>query len=277
MRGQILIAICSDIAIQHALQATSTAIGMHCITPDFPAAGTLDADLLREVSFFDFEFGGKNEWDGAETRYAASCLRQLSSTHCREYYPEWAFEPLLRTGGRARNGPLKVMDIGCGPVSVLRWGAIHGEISITGVDPILDMYALMLARHGFDALPKIHCDHEISGFAEDLDRLLPDEDFDVIYTQNSLDHTQQPAQVIEIIGRKLAPNGLAVFQVATREGTRQKWDQLHKTDIYTKQGVLMYAHQDGVERSLLSATSRLHLKHTQVDTPKWLACVVEKR
>jgi SAM-dependent methyltransferase len=169
------------------------------------------------------------------------------------------------------------MDIGCGPISILRWGAIEGEISITGVDPILDMYALVLARHGLDALPKIRCDREINGFAEDLDRSVPDDDFDAIYTQNSLDHTQQPAVVIENIGRKLAPHGLAVFQVATREGTRQNWDQLHKTDIYLKNGMLMYAHQHSPERPLLSPTSHLHLKHVQSDSPEWLACILEKR
>ncbi len=134
-----------------------------------------------------------------------------------------------------------------------------------------------MARHGLDALPKIRCDREINGFAEDLEVLLPDDEFDVIYTQNALDHTQQPARVIENMARKLAPHGLAVIQVATREGTRQKWDQLHKTDIYLKNGVLMYAHQDGPERPLLSSESHLRLKQVQTDTPEWLACVLEKQ
>jgi SAM-dependent methyltransferase len=139
------------------------------------------------------------------------------------------------------------------------------------------MYAVVLARHGLDALPKIRCDREINGFAEDLEILVSDNDFDVIYTQNALDHTQDPARVIENIARKLAPHGLAVIQVATREGTRQKWDQLHKTDIYLKDKVLMYAREHGQERPLLSADSRLQLKHVEIDTPDWLACIVEKQ
>ena len=275
-RGDIVIAICSDPALQKSWQSACEKTGVHFIVPEYPPAGTLDNDFVREVSHFDFEFGGKNEFDGAPTRYAANCLRQLSSTHSKDFYPIWAFAPLLR-GPNARQRPLKVMDIGCGPVSVLRWGAVHGEISITGVDPILDMYALVLARHGLDALPKIRCDREIVGFGEDLEALLADGDFDAIYTQNALDHTQDPARVIENISRKLAPNGLAVIQVATREGTRQKWDQLHKTDIYLKDNVLMYAHQHTPERPLLSTESRLHLKHVECNTPDWLACILEKR
>jgi SAM-dependent methyltransferase len=274
--GEVVIALFKDQTLQKAIQARCEESGATSIVPDFPPAGTLDSDLLREVSFFDFEFGGKNEWDGAPTRYAAHCLRQLSSTHSKDLYPAWAFEPLL-SGPAARERPLKVMDIGCGPVSVLRWGAIQGEISITGVDPNLDMYALILSRHGLDALPQIRCDRDINGFAEDLDDLLPDEDFDVIYTQNALDHTQQPARVIENMAQKLAPHGLAVIQVATREGTRQKWDQLHKTDIYLKNGALMYAHHHEPERPLLSYDSRLRLKQVRTDTPEWLACVLEKQ
>ncbi|HEX2477096.1 MAG TPA: class I SAM-dependent methyltransferase [Lacipirellulaceae bacterium] len=274
--GETVIAIFKDQSLQKEVQARCEKSGATSIVPHFPPAGTLDSDLLREVSFFDFEIGGKNEWDGAPTRYAAHCLRQLSSTHTKDSYPAWAFETLLRAPG-GRQQPLKVMDIGCGPVSVLRWGAIQGEISITGVDPNLDMYALVLARHGLDALPKIRCDRDINGFAEDLNTLIPDDDFDVIYTQNALDHTQQPARVIKNMARKLAPHGLAVIQVATREGTRQKWDQLHKTDIYLKNGALMYAHQHEPERQLLSPESRLRLKHVQTNTPEWLACVLEKR
>jgi SAM-dependent methyltransferase len=274
--GEVAIALFNDEALLNACRARCEKSGATCIAPEYPPLGGLDNDLVREVAFFDYEFGGKNEWDGAPTRYAAHCLRQLSSTHGKDMYPAWAFQPLLR-GPAARQRPLKVMDIGCGPVSILRWGAIQGEISITGVDPNLDMYGLVMARHGLDALPKIRCDRELNGFAEDLETLLPDDDFDIIYTQNALDHTQQPARVIENIARKLAPHGLAVIQVATREGTRQNWDQLHKTDIYLKNGALMYAHQNGPERPLLSPESRLRLKHVQMNTPDWLACALEKQ
>ncbi len=93
--GQIVIALFNDQTLLRACQASCEKSGTTCIVPALPRAG-LDNDLLREVSFFDFEFGGKNEWDGAPTRYAAHCLRQLSSTHSKDLYPSWAFEPLLR-------------------------------------------------------------------------------------------------------------------------------------------------------------------------------------
>src|SRR5262249_18401817 len=149
-------------------------------------------------------------------------------------------------------------------------------ISITGLDPLLDMYPLVLARHGFDNLPKIRCDREIVGFGEDLDSLLPRDKFDIVYTQNALDHTQEPMRVVEQIGRRLAPHGLSVIKVATREGPRLKWDQLHKTDIFLKDGELMFNHQHTPERPLLSPASGLRIKHVECDTPEWLACILER-
>ncbi|MFO0792268.1 MAG: class I SAM-dependent methyltransferase [Pirellulales bacterium] len=266
-KGDFVISLCERF---WELWPACNELGAHCIGPEFPPLGTFDNDLVREVSFFDHEFGGKNEWDGSPTRYSINCLQQLSSANCRDYFPAWAFELVPLTVPR----PLKVMDIGCGPVSMLRWGAIQGDIAITGLDPLIEMYTLVLARHGLDRLERIRCHQEVNGVAEDMDLLLPDQLFDVIYTQNALDHTQQPSVVVENVSRHLAPLGLFAVQVATREGTRQNWDQLHKTDIYVANGQIMFAHQDGIEHPLLPET--LRLKKIFEDTPDWLAFVAEK-
>jgi SAM-dependent methyltransferase len=280
-QGQVLIAIGEDTEVTkarlvigdetQALQKRCDKNGVMCLVPDLGQFGTIENDLLREVSFFDHELSGKNEWDGSPTQYADGFLRLFSSTHCRDSFPEWAF-----THVKSTRRPLKVMDIGCGPISMLRWGAIQGDVSITGVDPILDMYTLSLARHGLDAMQKIRCDHEITGFAEDLDELVPDYDFDVVYTRNALDHTQQLIKVVECIGRRLGPGGIAAINVAEREGTRQGWDQLHKTDIYMENGVLMYASQHVSGKPLLRSASGLHLIWSKSESD-WLYCVLEKR
>ncbi len=263
----------ADWTEQHSIAKKLVARGFEVVVPTYPALGTLDNHLIREVSFFDFEFGGKNEWDGKPTEYGENCLRQLSSTHCRDFYPSWAINPVRE---KLPERTLKVLDIGCGPVSVLRWGAIYGNLSITGVDPLLDMYSLVLARHGLDALPKMRCDRELSIFGEELDAYVPDGEFDMVYTQNALDHTQQPARVLELMGKKLARHGRAVIQVAEREGTRQNWDQLHQTDIFLENGQLMYCHRDGVVRPLVTAESGLKLLCTHPAKVEWLACSLEK-
>jgi SAM-dependent methyltransferase len=278
--GQIAIAIGGDTEVTgarfviggdtKALKQKCEDVGAMCLIPDLGELGTIDNDLLREVSFFDFELSGKNVWDGAKTCYSNEFLAFLSSTHCRDAFPAWAFTNLSQ-----HRRPLKVMDIGCGPRSILRWGAIQGDLSITGVDPILDMYTLILARHGFDLMEKMRCDHEITGFAEDLDTLVPDNDYDVVYTRNALDHTQDPTRVVECVSRRLAPHGRFAITVAEREGTRQGWDQLHKTDIYLEIDTLMYTHQHSSPKLLLTMKSGLRLKEARLEAD-WLYCIAVK-
>jgi SAM-dependent methyltransferase len=263
-------------AVQDSLRRACAEVGAWFIEPVIPPPETLDVALLWEVSYFDFEYGGKNEWDGQPTQYARETLRLFSATHCKDYFPHFAFAGLGGRTGRGAGGRLKVMDVGCGPISVLRWGALNDLLTLTGVDPLLEMYAVVRARHGLDRLPHIRCGREIPAFAEELDTKDAENDYDVVYTQNALDHTQDPVRVIENIGRKLAPGGAAIIQVATCEGTRQNWKQLHKTDIFLQDQTLMHRHEDGAEMPLLSKASRLHLKTVHCSSPEWLACTLEK-
>ncbi|HEX6882810.1 MAG TPA: methyltransferase domain-containing protein [Planctomycetota bacterium] len=241
------------------------------IEPVVPEKGGPDDDLYSEVCHFDFEFGGWNEWDGRPSKFPGPTLQRLSATGCRELYPAFALEGLAR-GPR----PWRVLDVGCGPVSVLRWGALVGEMTLTGLDPLLEMYALVRARHGYDALPEIRCARELAAFAEELDGLVPDGAFEIVHTQNALDHTREPERVIGLFAQKLVPGGRVILQVATREGTRQGWDQLHKTDIDLVDGALVYRHEHTAERPLLAPDSGLALARVHYHGPDWLSVILER-
>lgn len=274
--GHAVVVLSSDAAAIERARAPVEQLGAVYVVPAPFPPGSTDANCVREVFYFDFEFGGLNESNGAKTLHAATCLQQLSATHCVNFYPRWVFRGMVEARRAAARLPMQALDIGCGPVSLLRWGALHGELSITGLDPLLPMYALVLARHGYDALPKIRCDREIAGFAEDLDRFVPENHFDVVYTRNALDHTQRPGLVVEQMGRCLAPDGIAIVEVATREGTRQNWDQFHQTDVFVENGTLMYCHRETPAVPLLSPASRLRLRRIKLESPEWLACTLER-
>lgn len=246
-------------------------VGVLLIEPQLPEKGGLEDDLYREVNYFDFEFGGTNEWDDQPVSHPVPTLQRLSAAQCRRVFPSWGFEGLPR-----RAEPLRVIDVGCGPISVLRWGALAGEMTLTGVDPLLEMYALVLARHGYLSLPKIRCALEIPAFAEQLDALVPDAAFDLIHTQNALDHTQDPQKVVSHFARKLVPGGRVIIQVATCEGTRQSWDQFHKTDIDIHDGRLVFRHQHTKNRPLLAPEFGLRLRNVHLYGPEWLSVVLER-
>lgn len=247
-------------------------IGATLIEPIMPATDTFEFALLEEVFFHDAELGAKSEFDGQPRKFSAQVLRMLSATHCRYSYPHFALEGLPQD-----RKPWRVMDVGCGPISNLRWGALRGDMTITGVDPLIEMYAVILARHGHDQLPHLRCDNEIVGFAENLDELAPDEAYDMIYTSNALDHTQEPERVINNFSRKLVPGGRVYMAVNTREGTRQNWNQLHKTNIYINDDdELVFHHQHTPEKPLLTPATHLRLAKVFTNNDDYTVVNLEK-
>ena len=241
-------------------------------TPDTPPLETMAHDLLREVNHFHFEYGAHNEWADVDTNYSPDVLHVLSSVSCRMVYPSWAVEGMDR-----KSRPSRVIDIGCGPISLLRWGALRGDLEITGIDPLLEMYALMKARHGYDQLPSIRCDHEIPEFAEELNDLVPDGQYDVIFSQNALDHTQIPEKVVASFESKLAPGGRIAIAVATREGTRQNWDQFHKTDLDVRDGEVVFRRQNTDWMPLFPSDSKLRLSKVCSYSPSWMSVIIERK
>jgi SAM-dependent methyltransferase len=222
-----------DPAWLDAMAALASRCGHAWVDGRIPPPPGLANDFAREVSHHDFELGGKNEWDGAPSRYAEHTLRVLSATHCHDAFPRYAIDDLSRL--RARLGgsrALDVLDVGCGPVTQLRWGALQGWLRVLGADPLLDMYRVVLARHGLDSLPHLMVEDGWGCGIEDLPHDASAR-FDVVYTSNALDHTQDPLRAIQSLCGALRPGqrGLVIIQVATNEGTRQGWDQLHKFDM----------------------------------------------
>jgi SAM-dependent methyltransferase len=267
----VCLAAVSDAELLAVIRERCRRAGMPLIEPRIPEPNEPEHDLYSEVSFFDIELGGRNEWNDAPPQHPGLILQKLSAVHCRASYPAWGLHDMPQ-----RNGPWRVLDVGCGPVSVLRWGALAGRMTLTGLDPLLEMYALVRARHGLDALPEIRCAVEIPAFAEQLDELVPDGAFDLIYTRNALDHTREPERVAGLFAHKLVPGGRALIEVATCEGTRQNWNELHKTDIDLRDGVLVYRHQHTEPQPLLPPGSGLELRRIGDYSKEWLAVVLER-
>lgn len=202
----------------------------------------LDRDFLEEIAHHDFEIGGKNEWDGAPTRYGHFILRLLSRTHCRHFFPP--IRPRLAEMRERLLRPIEALDIGCGPLSWLRSGVLEGMLRVTGVDPLIEIYEIILSRHGLLSLPGLMPEVRVAATAESIYGREFSEKYDFVFTNNALDHVQDIELAIEAVRWVLAPHGLAYIQVATREGTRQNWNQLHQHDIYLEDGYVLAARRD---------------------------------
>jgi SAM-dependent methyltransferase len=251
-----------------AALSKAEATGVRVIRPHYAAVGTWTNDATREVAHFDFEIGGLNQWDNAALKYAETTLRLRSLSHCVHFFPFWALRDTLELPR------LTAVDLGSGPLSHLRWGHLNRLLQVRLVDPLLPVYQLVLARHSAEQLDLSLLAEGIPCLGEELSAHIPESSVDLVYTANALDHTQDPLRVINEIERILRPGGTLAVSVATREGTRQNWDQFHKTDIYLNAfGMPVFRRQTGSELPLLG---KLQLKKIVTYHDSWLSFTAVK-
>ena len=248
-----------------------------CIDSAYPPAPGRTQALLQEVAHHDFELGGLNEWDGKPTQYSQDVLQHLSLTHCQRTFPQYALpyiEKLRQDKGGER---IEAIDIGCGAISVLRWGIIQGLMTVTGVDPLLDMYRIILERHGLSGLPGILCDRELCVPAEALSQYVNVGSYDFAFSRNALDHAEDPPLFVTQVGACLRPGGIFALEFYTREGTRENWEQLHRFDLYLdSDGQLVCQTQDGSVRPLVPHDAGLTLREVVANTESYTVVVLER-
>ncbi len=260
-------------SVQHACQALE-AVCIDSALPGLPDAR--ESALCEEVSHHDFEIGGLDEWSGQPTRWAHHILQHLSRTNCERLFPHFLLPYIQRFQG-ADKQPVETLDIGCGPISVLRWGVLRGLLRVTGVDPLLDIYRMILERHGLYDLPAIACQRALNIHAEALASALPPESFDIVFTRNAIDHVEDPIAVISQAEACLRPGGILVLDFHTREGSRQGWEQLHQFDLYLDDtDRLVCQTQQGGCRPLIAAGMKLFVRQIVAKTDTVTVVVLEK-
>jgi len=135
-------------------------------------------------------------------------------------------------GLQERFGPnLRVLDVGCGPSSLLSIGHLRGWFELTGVDPLAEGYRAALLAQGRAPVGSLR-----AGYAESLSALFRPESFHLAFICNALDHTQSPARAIEQMCRVLAPGGVLFVQGYVREGSANCFQGLHQHDLYLLSG-----------------------------------------
>lgn len=218
--------------IIRSVQQECERLGLACLDCASPAGPSRTLALYHEVAHHDYEIGGVNEWDGQPTQYSQHILKHLSYTHCEKIFPKYALPYIEKLRQEREGRPLEALDIGCGPISVLRWGVLRGLMSVTGINPLLDMYHIILERHGLSGLPGISCQREICIPAEELSQYVAPGSYDLAFSRNAVDHVEDPPLLVRQVGACLRSGGVFVLEFNTREGTRQNWAQLHQVDLY---------------------------------------------
>lgn len=168
-------------------------------------------------------------WDA----WLASRGLQWPEDYARRLDPEAPLEPRAAAlgAGLAREGRLRVLDVGAGPVTILGYRLPGVAVSLTATDPLAPHYDAVLDRHG--AAPPVRTRFAP---AEDLRLFLPANGFDLVHCRNALDHSFDP---LRGIGQMLAcarVGGAVLLSHFEDEAEREGYAGLHQWNFTVRDG-----------------------------------------
>lgn len=151
----------------------------------------------------------------------------------KKYFPE-SLLPYIEEV-RAKQGQVRILEIGCGPLSILSWGVSQGLFALTAIDPLAEEYISILKKYGISYPVK-----PIKCLGEDLLKVFPRESFDIVYSQNALDHVIDVSRCMENIYGVLKDEGILFLQGFIKEASHKNWIGLHQHDLAPVNGKLIH-------------------------------------
>jgi len=122
--------------------------------------------------------------------------------------------------------PVRILDVGAGPVTSL--GKVHPErtLEIVAVDPLADEYAALWRNAGIR--PPVPAER---GTGERLVERFGTAAFDIAYARNALDHMIDPLAVVEQMLEVVRDTGYVVLRHSRNEATKARYRGLHQWNI----------------------------------------------
>jgi SAM-dependent methyltransferase len=135
-------------------------------------------------------------------------------------------QPWIRDLVRHDGDPIRVLDVGSGPLTPLgcRWP--DRVLEVVAVDPLADSYNELLDALGLD--PPVR---PVPGRVETLTDTFPPNHFDLVFAGNSLDHCADPIVGIKEMLAVLKPGHVLVMKHGKNEGQRVNYQGLHQWNL----------------------------------------------
>lgn len=146
--------------------------------------------------------------------------------------PKRELIPLV--SGYVRNtkaDPIRILDVGAGPVTALGYCLEGRRVEITAVDVLATTYDKIWFLRGIT--PPVRT---IYADAERLDEVIEPSSFDFVYSQNSVDHTLHPPVAIAQMIKALKPGGHVLLQHELDEGVNEDYIGLHQWNFSEMNG-----------------------------------------
>jgi SAM-dependent methyltransferase len=180
--------------------------------------------LLSELMFWD-------RWL-AQRGSGASMAEML-----REDRP--APEALWQFIERAPGDPVRILEVGAGPIGSIGDRHPSRRLEVTPTDVLANQYNRILRRRGIKPkIPTRYAD------AERLCGQFGAESFDLVYAANCIDHTDDALRAIQEMLSVVRPGGYVVMDHFQDEGAHQDYAGLHKWNLRAEAGKLVLWNRD---------------------------------
>lgn len=178
-----------------------------------------DANIADEVEFWDRYLGTAGlDWpDEFARRIDRDAMLQESQ--------------ILQRLPAGCERPVRILDVGAGPLTVLGTRAAGCSIEIVAIDPLARHYDALLARHGID--PPVRT---LECHGEELAQKFSPESFDFAYARNALDHAYDPCKVIRNMTAVVRPGGWVILRHRPNEAERAGYEGLHQWNFEERNG-----------------------------------------
>lgn len=157
---------------------------------------------------------------------------QWPDEYARRLDPEALLRPdhLRLINGFAKED-VDILDVGAGPLTLLGKRHPSKRLRIVATDLLAEHYDALLARHG--VRPPVRT---IFGDAERLTETFPVNSFDLVHSQNAIDHTADPLRAIKQMIAVAREGGLVALCHEENEAEHQQYGQLHVWNFTVEDG-----------------------------------------
>jgi ubiquinone/menaquinone biosynthesis C-methylase UbiE len=127
--------------------------------------------------------------------------------------------------------PVRVLDVGAGPLTGLGKMYRGESLDIIAVDPLADAYdALLRDAHILPLIRTTWCHGEL------LEERFPHNAFDLVYSQNALDHSYDPYRIIVSMIRLAKQGQYVLLEHRQDEAEREQYAGLHQWNFALRDG-----------------------------------------
>jgi hypothetical protein len=143
--------------------------------------------------------------------------------------PNRPFDPFVESLIQAPEGsPVRVLDVGSGPLSPLGRISKKFQAEVVGVDALAEEYWDLMNQYGIGINSPLRPRY---GMAEHLDSIFLPQSFDAVVAFNSIDHSKNPVECLNQMIGMMKPEARAYVWCYWNEGTYEHHNGIHQWDV----------------------------------------------